>query len=111
MGDEVIDLIAIAYGDRLSARGPGITDEIVEANINGLKRLLEKYLASESSLQPLPKLLSGNEIMQILNIEPSRELGRIVNMLYEAQISSDVVTKEEAVEFVKKIYKNFHIVN
>lgn len=111
MGDEVIDLIAIAYGDRLSARGPDITDEIVEANINGLKRLLEKYLASESSLQPLPKLLSGNEIMQILNIEPSRELGRIVNMLYEAQISSDVVTKEEAVEFVKKIYKNFHIVN
>ena len=103
MGDEVIDLIAIAYGDRLSARGPDITDEIVEKNLTGLKHLLEKYLANKCNLTPLPKLLSGNEIMQILNIKPSPELGKIVDMLYEAQISSDVVTKEEAVEFVKKL--------
>ena len=105
MENEVIDLIAIAYADRLSAKGPAITEEMIEKNINGLKILLEKYLASKNTLNPLPKLLSGNEIMQILGIKPSPELGQIVVLLKEAQISSEVTTKEEAVNFVKNIKK------
>ena len=105
MENEVIDLIAIAYADRLSAKGPDITEEMIEKNINGLKILLEKYLASKNTLKPLPKLLSGDEIMQILEIKPSPELGQIVNLLKEAQISSEVTTKEEAVNFVKNIKK------
>lgn len=103
MGDEVIDLIAVAYADRMSALGPDITKEMIEKNINGLKKLLDGYLKEKNKLAPLPKLLDGKEIMALLNIPASKKLGEIISRLNEAQISSDVNNKEEAVEFVKKI--------
>lgn len=101
MDKNSIDAIILAQADRLSARGPEITDEIVECNITSLNMLLKFYLEARETLKPLPKLLDGNEVMKILNIKPSRRLGEIMDALHEAQISGDVVTKDHAIEFVK----------
>ena len=101
MADNSIDAIILAQADRLSARGPEITDEIVEKNINSLNMLLKYYIEIKDSLKPLPKLLSGNDVMEILNLKPSKKLGEVMSALHEAQISGDVITKEHAVEFVK----------
>ncbi len=98
-----IDAIILAQADRLSARGPEITDEIVERNINSLNMLLKFYIEVKDSLKPLPKLLSGNEVMEILNLKPSRKLGEIMDALHEAQISGDITTKEHAVEYIKTL--------
>ena len=96
-----IDEIILAQADRLSARGPAITDEIVENNINSLNRLMNFYLSVRNSLEPLPKLIDGNEAMKILNLKPSPTLGKILDALKDAQISGDVTTKDEAVNFIK----------
>ncbi len=103
MDTNSIDAIILAQADRLSARGPEITDQIVERNITSLNMLLRFYLEARETLKPLPKLLSGNDVMQILNIKPSKRLGEIMNALHEAQISGDVITKEHAIEFVKNM--------
>lgn len=103
MEDETIDLIAIAYADRMSALGPDITSDMINKNLNGLQTLLEGYLAEKSKLAPLPKLLDGKEIMELLNITASPKLGEIISQLKEAQISSEVNTREEAINFIKKI--------
>ena len=100
MQDEAIDVIVLAMADRLSARGVEITEEVVQKNITSLQSLLDFYLNIKDSLEPLPKLLSGEEIMELLNLKPSKELGDIIKKLKEAQLSGDVTTKEEAVEFV-----------
>ena len=102
MENDVIDNILLAKADRLSALGPAITDEILSDNLNGLDKMLAYYLSIKDSLKPLPKLLDGKEIMEILNIKPSPRLGEIVDALKEAQISGDVNTKEDAVNFVRK---------
>ena len=96
-----IDNIILAQADRLSARGPEITDDIVERNINSLNMLIKFYLETRETLKPLPKLLSGDDVMKILDIKPSRKLGEIMSALHEAQISGYVMTKEQAVEFIK----------
>lgn len=99
--NETIDLIAVAYADRMSALGPEITQEMIDKNINGLKILLDGYLKEKNKLEPLPKLLDGKEIMQILNITASPKLGEIIDKLKEAQISSEVNTREEAIQYLK----------
>ena len=100
MGDDVIDNIVLARSDRLSARGIDVTEEMIKNNLDGLETLLNFYLEKRETLEPLPKLLDGNEIMQILNIKPSPLLGEIVNALKEAQLNGDIITKEDAVKFV-----------
>ena len=101
--DNVIDNIILAKADRLSARGEVITDEIIESNIRNLDKLLEFYFSSLETLAPLPKLLDGNDVMQILNIKPSPKLGEILNTLHEAQLNGEVNTKEEAVAYIKNL--------
>lgn len=100
-----LDEILLAKADRLSARGPEITDSIVDKNINSLSLLSDFCINAQKTLTPLPKLLSGDEVMQILNISPSRELGTIMTELHELQISGEITTKEHAINFVKKYMK------
>lgn len=105
MGDNVIDNIILAKADRLSAQGPAVTKEMTKGNLDGLKRLLDFYLEVKPTLKPLPKLLDGNEIMHILGITQSPELGKIMNELHEAQLNGEVNTKEEAINFIKNMGK------
>ena len=102
MEDDVIDNILLAMSDRLSARGKAITDEVVHKNISGLTNLLKFYLEVKDNLEPLPKLLSGEEIMEMLNLKPSKELGEVIKALQEEQFNGEITTKEQAIEFVKK---------
>ncbi len=48
-------------------------------------------------------LLSGKEIMEILNLKPSPKVGKIKELLLKAQIEGKIKTKEEAVGFIKSI--------
>ncbi|MCM1338410.1 MAG: HD domain-containing protein [Muribaculaceae bacterium] len=101
--DNAIDCILIAKADRLAAQGPEITKEIVDKNISDLDELLDYYLSAWETLKPLPKLLDGNEVMSILNIEPSKRLGQVLEALKEAQISGDILSKDDAINFVKQL--------
>jgi len=102
----VIDVIILAMADRLSARGVQVTEEMVVTNINNLTNLLNNYLAMRKDIKPLEKLLDGHDIMELLHIKQGPGLGRIINALKEAQISSEVTTKKEAVEFVISFKKS-----
>ena len=101
METNVIDNIILAKADRLSARGEAITEEMVQENLDGLDKLLKFYLEKRETLKPLPKLIDGLEILQIKNIKQGPILGEIIDALKEAQISGEVNTKDDAVEFVK----------
>ncbi len=48
-------------------------------------------------------LLTGKEIMQLLKLQPSPEVGKIKNMLLKAQIEGKIKTRQQAVDFVKGI--------
>lgn len=98
--DETSELILLAMADRLSARGIDITDDIINNNIKGLYFLLEKYGELKEKTE-IPKLINGKDVMEILQIFASPEVGKILKDLKEAQISGDINTKEEAIGFVK----------
>ena len=100
MNDDVIDNIILAQADRLSARGPAIIDEIVNDNISRLNKLLEFYLMIKPKLKPIPKLLTGEEIMALKNMQQSPKLGEIISALKNEQLEGNILTKDEAVKFI-----------
>ena len=101
MENNVIDNIVLAKADRLSARGKDITEEIIEENLNGLDSLLSFYMSKKDTMQPLPKLIDGFDVMNIKKIKQSPVLGEILSAIKEAQLNGDISTKDEAIEFVK----------
>ncbi len=100
--DNTPDLLLLALADRLSARGPEITEQAVEKNIRGTYTLLERYRESREEVRNLPRLLSGKDIMEILGIPRGPYVGKVLKALKEEQMSGNINTREEAVEFIKK---------
>ena len=106
IGENVIDNIFVAMADRLSARGKAVSDEVVKKNISGLQELLGFYLKIKETLKPLPKLLSGEEIMNLTGIKPSKMLGEIISELHEEQFNGNIVDKNQAINFIKNKLKD-----
>lgn len=105
---EAPEAIILAIADRKSAVGPKISDEIVNRNINMLNELLEKYYNYLDQENELPKLLDGNDIMNILNIKPSKLVGEILEELRYNQLEGNVKTPNEAKFWVLNNYKNLN---
>ncbi len=53
--------------------------------------------------RPERPLLSGDDIMELLHLEPSKELGDIMQKLYQAQVRKEITSKEEAKEFLRSL--------
>lgn len=102
--DNAIDLITVAKADRLSAQGVAVTKEMTENNINGLNALQDFYIKIKPTLKPIPKLIDGGEVMTLLNLKPSKELGLLMKSLHQAQLDGIVNTKTEAIDFLKNEY-------
>ncbi len=103
LGEDTPDIILLAMADRISARGEAVTEEMIARNFKNLSCLLEKYFVMLEELKPLPKLLSGEEIMGILNLTPSPALGEVIKKLKNAQEDGLVTTKDEAIEFISRV--------
>ena len=73
--------------------------------LDDLEKRIEEVKANEE-LNKLRPPVNGNEIMEILNIEPGPILGKIMESLYNQRINDGEVSKEEAIELAKKVYKD-----
>lgn len=108
LGEDSADIIELSRADRLSALGPDVTKEMVERALNHLDNLLDYYNKVKNEVKNPAPLLSGKEIMDILNLKPSKLVGEIKDSLLEAQLSGEVKTPLEAINFIKKAPVNFN---
>lgn len=100
LGEDTLDVLALSRADRLSAQGEALSKEMIEKALNHLMEL-QKYYESVKDMANSPKsLLDGREIMEILNLKPSKKIGEIIEELVEAQIMGEIKTKEEAINYV-----------
>ena len=55
----------------------------------------------DSHPRPPKPFLTGDEVMEILNIAPGSRVGEVLKTLNDAQVRKEVNSKEEAIQFVK----------
>ena len=99
MGSETPDVILLALADRHSTLGPEMSGEKLEHDHQNHLWLLERYFEEISTLK-LPPLLSGHDVMAILNIKPGPEIKEVLNALEEAQQLGEITTPEAARQWV-----------
>ena len=100
------DLIILAMSDRLSARGPAVTQEMIDNNINNLKLLAEKCMEyAEEDIAPTP-FLNGKEVMEITGLKQSKKLGEIIKKVFNEQLEGKISDKTSAIDFCKKYFES-----
>lgn len=71
-----------------------------------LKKLQNFYTAIYLKNVVEEAILSGKEIIEILNIPPSKEIGILKNELLKKQLTGQIRTKKQAISFIKNLYNN-----
>lgn len=98
------DILKLARADRLSAKGPAITDESIEKNHKALLELKNFCIKIEEQARLEPPFLNGNEIMAEFSIPQGRIVGEILTTVREKQLLGEIKSKDEALAFAQKIY-------
>ncbi len=111
LGREGIDLALLAFSNAMaSSRSPlrwpfpsGMSEEAKE--IQRITEVLLHYYLEEFARHPSKPLLTGKQIMKSLGIPQGELVGRLLNKLREAEVSGQVRTRGEALQFLKNIDK------
>jgi len=105
VADDVPELMLLSFGDLGATRGPGLTGPDRERLENNLIELLNGYAVYKEECKTLPKLLSGNEVMELLGIAPGPIVGEILAALGEAQELKEVSDRSQAEAFARSYYQ------
>lgn len=100
VSDAGIDILFLALADYLATRGPNLNLEEWQGYCRLINYVLERYFKQKEV--PPPKLVDGHDLMSIFNLKPGKEVGKILEMIKEAQAVGRVTTKEEALAFARK---------
>ena len=65
-------------------------------------QLLNAWFDQQAILIDPPQLLSGHDLLQILEVKPGPEVGQLLQALREAQVQGLVNTPSEALEYLRK---------
>jgi len=111
LGREGIDLAILAFSNALASSPfplhwpfpPGMGEEVKK--FQNLTEVLLRYYFEEFTRRPGKPLLTGKQIMETLGIPQGELVGLLLNKLREAEISGQVRTRREALQFLKNIDK------
>jgi len=107
VGDEVPELMLLAFGDLGATRGPGLAGPQREKLESNLVALLDGYAAYKEESRRLPKLLTGSEVMKLLGIHAGPLVGEILSALAEAQALNEVQDRSQAEAFARSYLKAY----
>ena len=103
-GDAAPDVLLHSLCDHLAARGPALSPSVWCAHLEWTGRLLEEIWVERQSERPV-RILTGDDIINELGIEPGPLVGRILAVVQEAQFVGEVRTRDQALELAKQILR------
>jgi putative nucleotidyltransferase with HDIG domain len=102
-----VDVVLLSLADHLATWGPDLRERRWARRLSTAETLLthcfERY---EETVDPAP-LVRGRDLLAELELSPGPEVGRLLEVLREAQAAGEVRTREEALALAKRISRSF----
>lgn len=104
MGEAAIATLYFSLADHLATRGPNLEKENWDWHVSVVARLIAEH---EKAPQPTasPRLLDGHDLQREFKLLPGHRLGELLEELREAQAAGEITTRQEALDYVKKLLK------
>jgi tRNA nucleotidyltransferase/poly(A) polymerase len=101
LGPTGIYVALFSLADHLATLGPQPTNESWQRHLGVVRLLLTRYIRERDSILP-PRLISPEELMRRLKLEPGPIVGQLLDVISEAQAEGKVHSKEEALWFAEE---------
>ncbi|MDP8216696.1 MAG: HD domain-containing protein [Candidatus Kaelpia imicola] len=99
---EAVSIMLLSVADKSATRGELSDLNDIANHREVLLDLIEEYFNKSEEIIP-PKLINGNDIIEILKIEPSRKVGQILKEIQERQALGEIKTREDAMKYISHI--------
>ncbi len=110
-GDTGIDILFLNLADHLATRGPELELAGWHEHARRVAYVLNKRFEEESLTTP-PKLVDGHDLITIFGIQPSPQIGELLEAVREAQATGELTSREQALEFINEwLAKTRHILS
>jgi len=96
LGPTGIYVALISLADHLATLGPQPATGSWERHLGVVRLLLTRYIRERQSILP-PQLISPEELMRRLKLQPGRVIGQLLDLIAEAQAEGTIHSKEEAI--------------
>ncbi|HMY54121.1 MAG TPA: HDIG domain-containing protein [Candidatus Obscuribacter sp.] len=103
-GEDFPELMLITFADFGATMGPGLSGEKRENLEKSFHRLLNEYPTYMEQVRALPRLLSGEDVMKLLEVGPGPLVGEILQAVNEAQEIKEVTNRAQAEALARSIY-------
>ncbi|HNM49253.1 MAG TPA: hypothetical protein PKN86_06100, partial [Candidatus Obscuribacter sp.] len=92
------------FADFGATMGPGLSGEKRDNLEKAFYRLLDEYPTYMEQVRALPRLLSGEDVMKLLEVGPGPLVGEILQAVNEAQEIKEVTNRAQAEALARSIY-------
>ncbi len=97
-----LDVALLSLADHLATYDGAGSGGEWEALLAVVGALLAAYFDAPHEAVAPPRLLTGQDVMELLGQPPGHEIGRLLSLLEEAQAAGEVTTREAAVTFIQE---------
>ncbi|NUM49170.1 MAG: HD domain-containing protein [Anaerolineales bacterium] len=95
-GEAGVDICLLALADVLATYGTTLAQDTWNHYLDILRELLEAWWERpEESVNP-PALLNGHDLLETFKLSPGPEIGKILEMIREAQADGQITTQAQA---------------
>ena len=101
LGPTGIYIALISLADHLATFGPQPINKSWQRHLGVVRLLLTRYIRERETILP-PRLVSPEELMRRLKLEPGPIVGQLLDLVAEAQIEGTIHSKEEAIWFAEE---------
>jgi len=98
-----VDVVLLALADHLATWGLDLQERRWARRLEVAETLLTHCFEHYEETVDPPPLVTGNDLMAGLNLDPGPEVGRLLAALREAQAAGEVRTREEALALAARL--------
>jgi len=101
---EAVSVLLVSLADQRATCGPLTTKESRLRHERVVKSLIKEYFKKQKE-KPIPRLISGDDLINIFKLNPSPLFGKILKQIEELQAIGKIKTKKEALSWVERFLK------
>ncbi len=100
-----IDVILMSLARYLAATGSALKQQDWLGRVEAATNLLDVYFNQYDAIVDPPLLLDGNDVLTFLQLKPGPLIGKLLRGLREAQVTGEVRSAGEALDFIGRQFK------
>ena len=101
-GEAGVDICLLSLADVWATYGPTLTTERWTEQVDTVREMLEAWWERPSEQIRPPALISGNDLITELGLQPSPIIGEILEAVREAQAEGEVNSRQAALELARR---------